>query len=652
MAFLIAVEPFTLDTSAIGGALVPATLSMAALAFYWQSLEARRQAELQRRKEELAERAAALEKHNLELNDSLERLGASMVQLVVGVKTLKAAARSALCDRWGGKAIDDMTAEEKRKAAVSVELSTLGAKNDAEVKRLLVQAEAADALGEELPEWMWQEDAAHIGRHKKDAVRGESYVLYADVIAAQLEEQYKAWSAPLGGVLGSSVVEIDVDGAVRSTMDASKMFNPGTGTAYKIDFQAMTQTNVRSNFARKIRRVAKKRQGAPAAATTADSIAVQSAAQLSVILDPGDTKSLGFRGLILGDADVECGEGSSSAASRWAWDANAQDAVPPFPEALIEDANAHGAEPPSVLLVRKGMIVQVTEKRDDGWWYGYAFKLPGAKVSNADVNDHDADDDQESGAGWFPASFVGVPTPQHLAQLQELLAPAGAPASAADTLLAPPPTWTAAPDQKGPVALVDVSHWSAEYSDAVAAFKAGLSKYHKKGAEIVRVERVQNQAMWQSFVVKRQELATRERARALDNLSTIDDDALERKWLFHGTDAWTLGKICATGFNRSYAGRNACMYGKGVYFARDSGYSAHPRYAIPDAAGVQRMLLCRVLVGAHCKGRQDILVPDERDAGGILFDTTVDKIADPGILVTYHDAQAYPEYQISFRVKT
>ena len=59
-----------------------------------------------------------------------------------------------------------------------------------------------------------------------------------------------------------------------------------------------------------------------------------------------------------------------------------------------------------------------------------------------------------------------------------------------------------------------------------------------------------------------------------------------------------------------------------------------------------------MLVGAHCKGSQDILVPDERDAGGILFDTTVDKIADPGILVTYHDAQAYPEYQISFRVKT
>ena len=98
---------------------------------------------------------------------------------------------------------------------------------------------------------------------------GESYVLYADVIAAQLEEQYKAWSAPLGGVLGSSVVEIDVDGAVRSTMDASKMFNPGTGTAYKIDFQAMTQTNVRSNRM-KIRRAAKKRRRAPAAATTAD----------------------------------------------------------------------------------------------------------------------------------------------------------------------------------------------------------------------------------------------------------------------------------------------------------------------------------------------------------------------------------------------
>ena len=154
-------------------------------------------------------------------------------------------------------------------------------------------------------------------------------------------------------------------------------------------------------------------------------------------------------------ADVECGEGLFGAASRWAWDANAQDAAA-VPEALIEDANAHGAEPPSVLSVRKGMIVQVTEKRDDGWWCGYAFKLPGAKVSNADVNDHDADDDQESGAGWFPRASSACRR-RSTAQLQELLAPAGGARERGGHAARAAADVDGRARSKGPVALVDVS---------------------------------------------------------------------------------------------------------------------------------------------------------------------------------------------------
>ena len=92
-----------------------------------------------------------------------------------------------------------------------------------------------------------------------------------------------------------------------------------------------------------------------------------------------------------------------------------------------------------------------------------------------------------------------------------------------------------------------------------------------------------------------------------------------------------------------------CMYGKGVYFAQDAEYSARRTYAKPDERGDQRMLLCRVLVGAFCNGEKDALVPAERDAGGILFDTTVNKVANPSIYVTYHDAQAYPEFLIKFK---
>ena len=57
----------------------------------------------------------------------------------------------------------------------------------------------------------------------------------------------------------------------------------------------------------------------------------------------------------------------------------------------------------------------------------------------------------------------------------------------------------------------------------------------------------------------------------------------------------------------------------------------------------------RVVVGAWSKGVKDALTPDVRDARrNLLYDTTVDNMADPSIFVTYHDAQAYPEYRIRF----
>ena len=118
--------------------------------------------------------------------------------------------------------------------------------------------------------------------------------------------------------------------------------------------------------------------------------------------------------------------------------------------------------------------------------------------------------------------------------------------------------WTAADEQRGPVAMVEVCASSAEYAEAVVAFRAGLSKYGTTHVEVLKLERVQNVAMWQAFAVKHAEFQARERDRELDNLTSTPPDELERKWLFHGTDAWTLGKICRTGFNRSFAGRNMC----------------------------------------------------------------------------------------------
>merc|ERR1712196_535165 len=83
------------------------------------------------------------------------------------------------------------------------------------------------------------------------------------------------------------------------------------------------------------------------------------------------------------------------------------------------------------------------------------------------------------------------------------------------------------------------------------------------------VERIQNMSMWQSFAVKRQSVLTREKDTAAAGQAT-SDSRFERVWLFHGTDEATVPKIIEMGFNRSFCGKNATRYGKGVYFARDA----------------------------------------------------------------------------------
>merc|ERR550514_1866897 len=369
-------------------------------------------------------------------------------------------------------------------------------------------------------------------------------------------------------------------------------------------------------------------------------------------------------------------------------------AVTAHEDALTLPADLLADETASLLLIKVGMLVQVQTKRADGWWFGFALEsaradadadgvfgeesgasLPeaatvdemiaalarfsgvkyvdrgyfGGGASRAEIaraaaerlgvppnasetyvasrahvaelyralREWRATDEEECGAGWFPASHVGEPTPNQIQRITDLLSRrengviSGA-ASDALAVLAPPPTWAAvdARTDQGPVAYVEVDPRSKEYADAITAFKATLPDAR---ATVSKLERVQNPGMWQAYRVRRHALLCRE-----------DDRAL--------------------------AGRNMCMYGKGVYFARDAEYSSNPRYARPDERGDQRMLLCRVLVGAFCNGEKDALVPAERDAGGILFDTTVNKVANPSIYVTNHDAQAYPEYQITFRV--
>ena len=86
-----------------------------------------------------------------------------------------------------------------------------------------------------------------------------------------------------------------------------------------------------------------------------------------------------------------------------------------------------------------------------------------------------------------------------------------------------------------------------------------------------------------------------------------------------------------------------------MYFARDAHYSNS--YAIPDASGHKRMYLTRVLTGEFTVGSHKTKIPPAKNPQvnqNVLFDSTVDNVANPTIFVVYYDAHNYPAYLITY----
>jgi len=296
--------------------------------------------------------------------------------------------------------------------------------------------------------------------------------------------------------------------------------------------------------------------------------------------------------------------------------------LPPLPS----DINFGGEDGQSLLHARRGQIVQVAKEHSNGQW------LYGNVLHDPTYADHAAH--AEGDSGWFPRLIVDVAT---AADMQVLAGAMGS--TAIDALDTPWPIEGPPSNKVRVVAVTD----SAERSKVEKAFMQSLSSKIK----IKNIERVENLPMWQSYAVKKQ--TTTMRDQMPDHTRLNNHGKLERRWLFHGTSSETVPLITQQGFNRAFAGKNATYFGKGVYFAVNSSYSANTTYSPPDKNKLQRMFMCRVVVGDWCAGKSGALTPDTKPNSLELFDTTVDSICEPSIFVAYHDAQAYPEYIVSFK---
>ena len=92
------------------------------------------------------------------------------------------------------------------------------------------------------------------------------------------------------------------------------------------------------------------------------------------------------------------------------------------------------------------------------------------------------------------------------------------------------------------------------------------------------------------------------------------------------------------------------MYGKGVYFAHDASYSARDQYSPRDVNNNNKhIFLAKVLTGEFAVGSSNSVTPPAKGGNSLtLYDSVVDNITTPAIFVIFGDAQAYPDYLITF----
>ena len=203
---------------------------------------------------------------------------------------------------------------------------------------------------------------------------------------------------------------------------------------------------------------------------------------------------------------------------------------------------------PQMILV-PGDIIQISKKRNDNWAYGSKLHLEdeplGRRLVQISMSDQDQggngkDDDDEGKMiitydhGWFPMDITRKPDTNDLTILRKTL-------GEADDLGAPP-NWDPIVDASVVQKSKPLSRKSNEYKMLADSF---LSTSGSKKHKIVSIQRIQNMAMWQSYLVKRKTIVDRDKSlgRRSSLISLHGLTRFERRWLWHGTNVSSIGEL-------------------------------------------------------------------------------------------------------------
>ncbi|KAL2080281.1 hypothetical protein ACEWY4_024074 [Coilia grayii] len=184
-----------------------------------------------------------------------------------------------------------------------------------------------------------------------------------------------------------------------------------------------------------------------------------------------------------------------------------------------------------------------------------------------------------------------------------------------------------------------VDESSDEFQDVVKEFYDSIQEFHNK-VKIVKVEKLMNALLYNQYKLKKASM-----------LQNSTDPQVERT-LFHGTSETSVKEICIHGFNRSFCGKNATVYGQGVYFAVNSALSVSDTYSPPNADGHKFVFMAKVLTGDYTVGKHEMKtapLKENSPSQGIplRYDSVADEVRSPTLFVIFNDTQAYPEYLVT-----
>ncbi|KAK0150584.1 Poly [ADP-ribose] polymerase 10 [Merluccius polli] len=184
------------------------------------------------------------------------------------------------------------------------------------------------------------------------------------------------------------------------------------------------------------------------------------------------------------------------------------------------------------------------------------------------------------------------------------------------------------------VAGVDES--SVEFQEVVKNFYSTIEEYHSK-IKIIKVEKLENRLLYNQYKLKKASLYQ----------SGIHKEV--ERTLYHGTSESSVKEICLHGFNRSFCGKNATVYGQGVYFALNSSLSLRETYSPPNRDKLKFVFVAKVLTGDYTLGCNSMKAAPLKESDDIplRYDSVTDNLNKPSMFVIFNDTQAYPEYLIT-----